>query len=220
MECRCNTITSMKRKGLLKTVWCASPVDITCTRNSILNRRKRLQGQRTFSFIGPSICNNLPFSVRHVQTLSAFKSQLKTFLPLYSYRFKLSQTLLWVIWETCVCACMCMCVYVCVHVYVCICVCACAYMRVCEGGGKVMLDICVLHVSFWCLELCVFLFDCCTCLRLNWEGALKDLIIIIFIQAGWSDCVSAESCTLRGTVWSWLPYRPLIKLKEICWAGC
>ena len=35
--------------------------------------RKRFQGQRAFSFIGPSIWNNLPFSVRHIQTLSAFK---------------------------------------------------------------------------------------------------------------------------------------------------
>ena len=44
------------------------------------NRRKRFQGQRAFSFTGPSIWNNLPFSVRHAQTVSAFKSQLKTHL--------------------------------------------------------------------------------------------------------------------------------------------
>ena len=44
----------------------------------IRNRHIRFQGQRAFSFIGPSIWNNLPFSVRHAQTLSAFTSQLKT----------------------------------------------------------------------------------------------------------------------------------------------
>ena len=44
----------------------------------IPNRHKRFKGQRAFSFIGPSIWNNLPFSVRHAQTLSAFTSQLKT----------------------------------------------------------------------------------------------------------------------------------------------
>ena len=46
----------------------------------ILNRCKRFQRQRAFSFIGSSIWSNLPFSVRHAQTLSAFKSQLKTHL--------------------------------------------------------------------------------------------------------------------------------------------
>ena len=49
----------------------------------IPNRCKRFQGQHTFSFIGPSIWNHLPFSVRHAQTLSAFKSQLKTHLFFY-----------------------------------------------------------------------------------------------------------------------------------------
>ena len=44
----------------------------------IPNRRKGFQGQCTFSFTGPSIWNNLPFSLQHAQTLSAFKSQLKT----------------------------------------------------------------------------------------------------------------------------------------------
>ena len=49
---------------------------------------------------------------------------------------------------------MCACVYV--HV----CMCSCVY--VCEGGGRVMLvrHLCVLRVGFWCLELCVFLFNC------------------------------------------------------------
>ena len=57
-------------------------------------------------------------------------------------------------------ACMCMCMCVCVHV--CECVCVVVYVCVCEGGGRVMLVkyLCVLRVSFWCLELCVFLFNC------------------------------------------------------------
>ena len=53
----------------------------------IPNRCKRFQGQRAFFclfLIGPSIWNNLPFSRRHAQTLSAFKSQLKT------HRFSIS----------------------------------------------------------------------------------------------------------------------------------
>ena len=51
----------------------------------ILNGRKRFQGKRAFSFIGPSIWNNPPFSVRHAQTFSAFKNQLKTHLFSFSY---------------------------------------------------------------------------------------------------------------------------------------
>ena len=50
----------------------------------IPNRYKRFQGQRAFSFIGLSIWNNLPFSVRHAKTLSAFKSPLKTHLFFFS----------------------------------------------------------------------------------------------------------------------------------------
>ena len=44
----------------------------------IPNRRRKFQGQRAFSFIGPSVWNNLPFSVRLSQTWSFFKSQLWT----------------------------------------------------------------------------------------------------------------------------------------------
>ena len=62
----------------------------------------------------------------------------------------------------CVRACVRACarVYVCVCLFVCVCVCVC--VRVCEGGGRVMLvrHLCVQRVSFGCLELCVFLFDC------------------------------------------------------------
>ena len=34
----------------------------------IVNRRKKFQGLRAFSFTGPAILNSLPFSVRHAQT--------------------------------------------------------------------------------------------------------------------------------------------------------
>ena len=49
----------------------------------------------------------------------------------------------------------------CVHVHVCVCVCVCVCVY--EVGGREMLvrHLCVLHVSFWCLELCVF--DCLLC---------------------------------------------------------
>ena len=53
----------------------------------IPNRQKTFQGQHTFSFIGPSIWKNLPFPVRHAQTLSAFISQLKTHLFSISYSY-------------------------------------------------------------------------------------------------------------------------------------
>ena len=44
------------------------------------HRRKKFQGQRAFSYIGPVTWNSLPFAVRHAQTLPSFKSQLKTYL--------------------------------------------------------------------------------------------------------------------------------------------
>ena len=43
-------------------------------------RRKKFQGQRAISYIGPVIWDRLPFSVRQAQTLSSFKSQLKIHL--------------------------------------------------------------------------------------------------------------------------------------------
>ena len=88
----------------------------------------------------------------------------------YSYWFKLSQTCFeypgkYVCVYACMCTCVCARVYVCVCIMcvcMCLCVCVCVCVYVCEGGGKVMLvrHLCVLRVSFWCLELCVFLFDC------------------------------------------------------------
>ena len=42
--------------------------------------KKKYSGQRSFSYQGPVTWNNLPFSIRHTQTYSSFKSQLKTHL--------------------------------------------------------------------------------------------------------------------------------------------
>ena len=85
----------------------------------IPNRRKRFQGQRASSFI-PFIWNNLPFSVRHAQTLSAIISQLKTHLSLSPTPVDLSSlehalSNLGNMW-----ACMCACVRACVCVRVCV----------------------------------------------------------------------------------------------------
>ena len=41
--------------------------------------KKKYSGQRSFSYQGPVTWNNLPFSIRHTQTYSSFKSQLQTF---------------------------------------------------------------------------------------------------------------------------------------------
>ena len=42
--------------------------------------KKKYSSQRYFSHQGPVAWNNLPFSIRHTQTYSSFKSQLKTHL--------------------------------------------------------------------------------------------------------------------------------------------
>ena len=46
----------------------------------IPKRNLRSFGQRSFSFMAPSLWNSLPVTQRNVPTLSQFKSQLKTFL--------------------------------------------------------------------------------------------------------------------------------------------
>ena len=43
----------------------------------IPTRKKKFQGQRAFSHLGPVTWNKLPYSVRHAQTQSQFKTQLK-----------------------------------------------------------------------------------------------------------------------------------------------
>ena len=47
--------------------------------------RRKFQGGRAFSYIGPVIWNSLPFHVRHAQSTSSFKSKLKTHLFSISY---------------------------------------------------------------------------------------------------------------------------------------
>ena len=42
--------------------------------------KKKFQGQRAFSHLGPVTWTKLPYSVRHAQTQSQFKTQLKTTL--------------------------------------------------------------------------------------------------------------------------------------------
>ena len=46
----------------------------------IPSRKKKFKGQRAFSHLGPVTWNKLPYSVRHAQTKSQFKIQLKTTL--------------------------------------------------------------------------------------------------------------------------------------------
>ena len=51
-----------------------------CRKFCVPRRRRKFQGQRAFSYIGPVVWNDLPFSIRHAETLSSFKSLLKTHL--------------------------------------------------------------------------------------------------------------------------------------------
>ena len=46
----------------------------------IPKRNLKSFGQRSFSFMAPSLWNSLPATLRNIPTLSQFKSQLKTFL--------------------------------------------------------------------------------------------------------------------------------------------
>ena len=46
----------------------------------IPTRKKKFKGQRAFSHLGPVTWNELPYSVRHAQTQSQFKTQLKATL--------------------------------------------------------------------------------------------------------------------------------------------
>ena len=47
---------------------------------NIPKRNLKSFGQRSFSFMAPSLWNSLPATLKNVPTLSQFKSQLKTFL--------------------------------------------------------------------------------------------------------------------------------------------
>ena len=98
----------------------------------IPNRRKKCQDQCTFSFTGPSVWNNLPFDVRHAQTLSSFKSQLKTrlfsFTPNTSNFFQPAPPPLSLHPPS-------------LSRYVCVCVCVCVWVWVrCTGRGGMFDD--------------------------------------------------------------------------------
>ena len=53
--------------------------DKRCFDNSHIPKRVT-HGERAFSFYGPKIWNSLPFHIRHAETITSFKSRLKTFL--------------------------------------------------------------------------------------------------------------------------------------------
>ena len=104
-----------------------------------------------------------------------------------------------------------------VHVCICararVCVCVCLCVCVCEGGERVMLvrHLCVLHVSFGCLELCVFSFDCL--LYAPWALLRKGperphyyyhfiiiiIIIIAFARIGWLSAPATHTVRPRNT---------------------
>ena len=62
------------------TPFCAVWSTTNTHKLKILLFKKKYSGQRSFSYQGPVTWNNLPFSIRHTQTYSSFKSQLKTHL--------------------------------------------------------------------------------------------------------------------------------------------
>ena len=49
--------------------------------------KKKYSGQRSFSYQGLVTWNNLPFSIRHTQTYSSFKLQLKTHLSSQTFQY-------------------------------------------------------------------------------------------------------------------------------------
>ena len=104
--------------------------------SSPLVSKQKLVGQRSFSYTGPSVWNNLPRTFRHCGSSSSFKTALKThlfeklfptcqsFLQLSLPLLSVSAVCVCVCVRTCVCVYMLTCVRACVCVYVCVCVCA------------------------------------------------------------------------------------------------
>ena len=80
-------------------------------------------GERSFSYAGPSVWNNLPQTLRHSDSTSPFKAALKTHL--FNNYFKTFFTALPIPSSDTVCVCVCVCVRVCV------CACVRACVRVC-----------------------------------------------------------------------------------------
>lgn len=58
------------------------PRNLRSSNSQILQvpRVKRNWGERSFSYIGPTLWNNLPFSLRQAKSIQVFKSNLKTYL--------------------------------------------------------------------------------------------------------------------------------------------
>ena len=87
----CNSITASTPQYFTDLLQIYMPC---CTLWSTIDMRKlkiplfkrKYSGQRSFSYQGPVTWNNLPFSIRHTQTYSSFKWQLKTHL--FSQTFK------------------------------------------------------------------------------------------------------------------------------------
>ena len=96
-------------------------------------------GERSFSSAGPSVWNNFPQTLHHLDFASSFKAALKTHLfnnYFWTVFHSLSYPTLWqtsvCVWvcacvceSICACASMCVCACMCVCVCVCVCVCLC-----------------------------------------------------------------------------------------------
>ena len=76
-------------------------------------------GERSISYSGPSVWNNLPQTLRHSDSASSFKAALKYFKTFFYSR----------VYRVCECVCVCVCVCACVRVCVRACVCCQCYFK-------------------------------------------------------------------------------------------
>ena len=84
-------------------------------------------GERSFSYAGPSVWNNLPRTLRYSDSTSSFKAALKTHL-FNNYFLTVFHSPAHPLVRHCVRACVRVCVRACVRV----CVCVCARVRACH----------------------------------------------------------------------------------------
>ena len=115
-----------------------------------------------YSFIGPSAWNNIPFSVRHAQTLPSFQSQLKT--QLFCLLLLTLPAVSSLPWSKSMCVSMCVCVRVRVHAHMYVCV----YIRV---GDCLMTNLSMLTVCVWLVIENKLI---CLCPGLIWERVFYD----------------------------------------------
>ena len=73
--------------------------------------KRKQHGGRAFAKVASQIWNNLPFLVRHSQSLESFRASQKTFLFRQYFDDQFSCV------SVCVCACVCVCVVVCAWVF-------------------------------------------------------------------------------------------------------